>query len=193
MTTPRRFLVVDLEATCWERAAPAPNEIIEIGSVCYDVGLGPVDEFQTFVRPILMPALSPFCKELTQVRQSDVDAAPLFPEALRAWCEWAADHSPWVLASWGLYDRKQLAHDCGLHGVDYPFAGHVNIKAAFAKARGTRPCGMAQALHQVGLPLVGTHHRGIDDARNIARLLDWLVRHAGAAQVIRLGATEAVG
>jgi inhibitor of KinA sporulation pathway (predicted exonuclease) len=49
---------------------------------------------------------------------------------------------------------------------------------------------MAEALRQVSLPLVGTHHRGIDDARNIARLLDWLVRRAGVGQVVRLGATE---
>jgi inhibitor of KinA sporulation pathway (predicted exonuclease) len=31
--------------------------------------------------------------------------------------------------------------------------------------------GMAKALRHVGLELQGTHHRGIDDARNIARLL----------------------
>src|SRR5262249_62190437 len=154
---PRRFLVVDLEATCWERHAPAPNEIIEIGSVCHDVALGPVDEFQTFVRPILMPALSPFCKELTKVRQSDVDTAPLFPEALAEWCEWAEELGPWVLASWGLYDRKQLANDCRLHGVDYPFIGHINIKTTFARARNFRPCGMAEALRQGGLPLVAPH------------------------------------
>ena len=30
--------------------------------------------------------------------------------------------------------------------------------------------GMAQALQQLGLELKGTHHRGIDDARNIAAI-----------------------
>ena len=39
--------------------------------------------------------------------------------------------------------------------------------------------GMAGALRRVGLPLVGTHHRGIDDARNIARLLPWVLGRAG--------------
>ena len=29
---------------------------------------------------------------------------------------------------------------------------------------------MAQALQQLGLELKGTHHRGIDDARNIAAI-----------------------
>lgn len=33
-----------------------------------------------------------------------------------------------------------------------------------------KSCGMARALEIAGLPLEGTHHRGADDARNIARL-----------------------
>jgi inhibitor of KinA sporulation pathway (predicted exonuclease) len=32
---------------------------------------------------------------------------------------------------------------------------------------------MARALQMVGLPLDGSHHRGLDDARNIAKLLPW--------------------
>jgi 3'-5' exoribonuclease 1 len=32
---------------------------------------------------------------------------------------------------------------------------------------------MDGALRRVGLDLVGTHHRGIDDARNIARVLPY--------------------
>ena len=35
--------------------------------------------------------------------------------------------------------------------------------------------GMAKALQLVGLPLEGTHHRGIDDARNIAKLLPYIL------------------
>jgi len=189
----RRFLVVDLEATCWDGPAPAPNEIIEIGAVLHDVAAGDLGEFQTFVHPALMPELSPFCTTLTHIKQPDVDAAPPFPEALAAWRAWAAGFAPWVLASWGFYDRRQLGDDCRRHGVEYPFIGHVNIKKAFAEMRGVRPCGMAQALRLVGLPLVGTHHRGIDDARNIAALLAWLIRHGGVGQVLAAGTTEPVG
>ncbi len=34
---------------------------------------------------------------------------------------------------------------------------------------------MARALARLGIPLEGTHHRGIDDARNIARILPYAV------------------
>jgi len=43
--------------------------------------------------------------------------------------------------------------------------------------------GMAGALKLCGLPLEGTHHRGIDDARNIARMLPWIVGDKALAPV----------
>ena len=39
----------------------------------------------------------------------------------------------------------------------------------------TKKIGLHEAIERVGLRLAGTHHRGIDDARNIARLLPWIV------------------
>ena len=63
--------------------------------------------------------------------------------------------------------------DARYHGVALPFGDrHLNLKAEFSSRKSTRKrFGMAAALRAVGLPLAGTHHRGIDDARNIARLL----------------------
>jgi inhibitor of KinA sporulation pathway (predicted exonuclease) len=182
-----RFVLVDLEATCWEKNPPAPHEVIEIGSVCYEVGRGSIGEFQTFIRPLLQPILSPFCRELTHIRQQDVDPAPRFPEALEQFSAWAASLAPYTLAAWGAYDRKQLREDCQRHKVHYPFTNYVNIKQAFARIKNCRPCGMAAALHKVGLPLEGTHHRGIDDVRNIARLLDHLIASAGVEEVLAEG------
>ena len=55
-------------------------------------------------------------------------------------------------------------------------SGHMNLKLAFSDRLGVnKKFGMAGAIEQVGLELEGTHHRGIDDARNIARLLPWCV------------------
>jgi inhibitor of KinA sporulation pathway (predicted exonuclease) len=181
---PERLLIVDLEATCWERNPPAPHEIIEIGAVAYEMGRGPLAEFQTFVRPRLKPILSPFCTRLTSIRQKDVEGAPPFPEALEALSCWAEAYAPYTLAAWGNYDRGQFQDDCRLHRVVYPFGAYLNIKTAFARLVNCRPCGMARALHLAGLTLEGTHHRGIDDVRNIARLVDYLVARVGSARVL---------
>lgn len=58
----------------------------------------------------------------------------------------------------------------------YPFEDHLNLKRRFTERMGLRkPEGMRGALRRVGLPLEGTHHRGIDDARNLAGLLPYIV------------------
>jgi len=141
--------------------------------VAYEVDYGVSGEYQTFVRPKLNPFLSDFCTELTSIRQRDIDLAPDFPSALADFVEWTERYVPFVLASWGDYDRKQLHEDCELHGLEYPFGKHVNLKKAFARLEGRcKQCGMRQALRMLQIPLDGTHHRGIDDARNIAKIVD---------------------
>ncbi|MGL5878057.1 MAG: 3'-5' exonuclease, partial [Xenococcaceae cyanobacterium] len=53
---------------------------------------------------------------------------------------------------------------------------HLNLKQLFSENQNLpKKYGMAQALDLVGIKLVGTHHRGIDDARNIAKLLPYIL------------------
>lgn len=190
--SPAFHLVIDLEATCDEdhRIPRAQTEIIEIGAVLVDTEtLTPVDEFATFVRPIVHRKLTPFCAALTHITQADVDGAPLFPEALSRLGRFIGGRDA-LFCSWGDYDRDQFGRDASRHGVRLPFSNrHLNLKKRFSEQLGEEQrYGMAGALRRVGLPLVGTHHRGIDDARNIARLLPWVLGRAGG-QPVRAGVT----
>lgn len=178
-TRDRDYLVIDLEATCDDGGAVPRHEmeIIEIGAVLVDGRtLRPVDEFQTFIRPRRHPRLTPFCTSLTSITQAEVDAAPGFPEAIEALRVFMADRYP-LFSSWGAYDNGQFKQDAGHHGVKLPFGpDHLNLKQAFSDALGVKKrFGMARALMRVGIELEGTHHRGIDDARNIAKLLPYCV------------------
>jgi 3'-5' exoribonuclease 1 len=168
-----RYVIVDLEATCWEKGtSPDRQEIIEIGAVSLDSNVGPAsEEFACFVRPLIRPFLSAFCVQLTGVRQEDVDQAELFPVAFERFLTWIGP-KPFVLCSWGLYDLKQFRIDCRHHNIPFPmtFERHINLKKEFARLKGVRKMGMAAALRHLKLPLEGQHHRGIDDARNIAKI-----------------------
>jgi inhibitor of KinA sporulation pathway (predicted exonuclease) len=171
-----RIVVMDLEATCDDRGAVPKQEmeIIEIGAVLVEPReFAFLSEYQSFVRPQRHPTLTAFCRELTTISQAEVDAAPLFPQVIAAFKTWMYGHGATVFCSWGDYDRKQMQLDCAVHGIPYPMPGrHLNVKALFSETRGIKKrLGMAEALQQAGLELTGTHHRGIDDARNIARLL----------------------
>lgn len=159
------------------------TEIIEIGAVLVDATtLEPVDEHQTFLRPVRHPRLTPFCTRLTRIRQEDVDGAPLFPEAIRNLGAWLHGRRA-LFSSWGDYDKNQLGREAAHHRLRLPFGqAHLNVKRRFSEVLDDpKRYGMGEALRRVGLPLVGTHHRGIDDARNIARLLRWIVEHEARA------------
>lgn len=175
---PAFFLVIDLEATCDEegRIPEKIMEIIEIGAVLVDgATLEPVGEFATFVRPVIRPTLTAFCTKLTTITQADVDGAPTFPAAIEALGRFVGERDA-LFGSWGDYDRKQFEIDANRWGVPLPLRGHMNIKKRFSAALGeTTRYGMASALERLGLPLQGTHHRGIDDARNIARILPYAI------------------
>ena len=172
-------LVIDLEATCDDAdGLPASDmEIIEIGAVWATVEGSVLDTFQALVRPVVRPQLTPFCRQLTNIQQADVDGAELFPAVAARLASFAQRHqapgATW--GSWGQFDAKQLARDCERHGIESPLAAfeHVNLKRRFAKGRKIKEVGMARALQMVDLPLDGSHDRGLDDARNIAKLLPW--------------------
>ncbi|HLO47173.1 MAG TPA: 3'-5' exonuclease [Kamptonema sp.] len=174
------YLVVDLEATCCDRGTIRQDrmEIIEIGAVIVEPKtLTIIDEFQTFIKPVRHPILTEFCKSLTSISQKQVDGAPTYPEAIALLKNWLSGYSNAVFGSWGDYDRKQFQQDSNFHKVPFPIAyPHVNLKQLFTETQALpKRYGMAKALQLAGLPLEGTHHRGIDDARNIAKLLPYIL------------------
>ncbi len=177
------YLVVDLEATCDDLGAVPrhESEIIEIGAVLVDhTSLQPIAELVLFVRPIVHPQLTPFCTRLTSITQAMIEHAPEFSAAAARLAAFGAGA---LFCSWGNYDRNQLASDAQRHGIPSPLGPeHENLKQAFASAANMRRgLGTLAAFERAGLVFEGTHHRGIDDARNIARLLPFILNRREAA------------
>jgi inhibitor of KinA sporulation pathway (predicted exonuclease) len=175
MMKPDYYLVVDLEATCDDLGSVPrhESETIEIGAVLVDgASLSPIAEQMIFVRPTLHP-ITPFCTRLTTITPEMVEHALRFPAALARLAAFGAGA---LFCSWGAYDRNQLAADARRCGVEMPFRDHWNLKEAYAARAGTRRgLGNQSALRRLGITPEGTHHRGIDDARNIARLLPYVL------------------
>lgn len=186
-----RILVVDLEATCSDDGSINADEmeIIEIGA-CWTTQDGQVlERFQQLVKPLVRPTLTTFCKQLIGIRQEEIDDAPLFPiaaQALQAFVnELVLPDTIWM--SWGTYDYKQLLRDAQRHGVAMPLTmPHQNAKRLFAKAqRIGKEVGMTKACTLAGLELEGQHHRGLDDAVNIAKLMPWVLGKASLRSPIK--------
>lgn len=169
------ILIIDLEATCADDGSiPSEEmEIIEVGAVWATADGHVLDTFQCFVLPMMHPQLTGFCMELTKISQGDVDAAEPWATAAPQLADFARRYEGYYWASWGAYDRLQVARECARHAIANPFVQmpHTNLKAAFAKARRIKQVGMATALKIARLPIEGELHRALADALNIARLL----------------------
>jgi inhibitor of KinA sporulation pathway (predicted exonuclease) len=170
------YLIIDLEATCSNDGAVPRHEmeIIEIGAVMQSSLTFEIEsEFQTFVQPVRHPQLTEFCTELTGIKQREIADAPLFGLALESLKKWMDAFDDALFCSWGDYDRNQFIQDCEYHELGYPFrSNHLNLKAEFSRSLNLRKrLGIAEALRHLGLDFEGNHHRGLDDARNIARVV----------------------
>ena len=171
----KSLVIVDLEATCCDEKSVPRNEmeIIEIGAVQVDPDTGEIiSEFEAFVKPVRHPELTDFCTELTSITQQDVNRAKGYPEVIASFKQWLTEIEVYDFCSWGAYDKSQFEQDCEFHNIPYPFIGkHRNLKKEFSEALGVKKqFGLGRAIKHLGLEFEGTAHRGIDDARNIARV-----------------------
>lgn len=177
------YIIYDLEATCWEHKRPTyTQEIIEIGAVKMNQYIEVESLFSEFVKPVYHPTLSPFCKELTSIQQEDVEKAKEFPEVVENFIDWIGwnDDEEYLLCSWGHFDKKALRESCDLYNMENDWVDHhINLKQQFQKIKKAhRPIGLKRAVEKEGFEWTGQHHRGIDDAKNLARLFaryfdDW--------------------
>ncbi|HET6572819.1 MAG TPA: 3'-5' exonuclease [Fimbriiglobus sp.] len=173
------ILVIDIEATCWEGNPPAgqTSEVIEIGVCPLEIStLTRLGKRSMMVRPE-RSVVSPFCTGLTTITPEMAAGGVTFREACKTLRrEFLADQRAW--ASFGDYDRKQFERQCRETGMPYPFGPtHLNVKTLFALSRGLpREIGAREAVEAFGHTFEGTHHRGDDDAWNVAAVLIEVLR-----------------
>eukprot|EP01047_Picozoa_sp_COSAG01_P058167 COSAG01_NODE_6817_length_3485_cov_42.916716_1_plen_918_part_01 len=187
----RYLVILDFEATCDDGGCIPHDEreIIEVPALLLDLQqLAVIAEFHSFVRPVQHPVLTEFCSELTGIQQAQVDAAPTLPEVLAALTAWLATvgvglaplvdpvtkRPNFAFATCGDWDfQSGLPSECARKGLELPWwAGWwVNMKVSFKETYALpRKKDMTNMLSFLKMPLIGHHHSGIDDSRNIAAL-----------------------
>jgi len=179
-------IMIDLEATCWDGEPPdgQVSEIIEIGICPLELATGKrLEKRSILVRPE-RSTVSAFCTSLTTITPEMAAGGIAFADAC-AILRREYDTKERLWASFGDYDRNQFQRQCESTGIGYPFGpGHLNVKTLFAIARGLpHEVGLDGAVRMLGRDLEGTHHRGHDDAWNIAGVLaDLLTGFRSAAR-----------
>jgi inhibitor of KinA sporulation pathway (predicted exonuclease) len=161
-------------------------EIIEFPSVLYKITESSdgttcseyIAEFHEYVRPTMCPVLSEFCTFLTGIEQTTVDQARTIGEVYHDHIKWLHDHVPFgvpcIIATDGDWDlQTQLPRELRNKMLkrNKLYSTYINVKHEFEAIYATKARGMTNQLDFLGLTLDGRHHSGIDDTKNIAKIM----------------------
>ncbi|KAH9944065.1 exonuclease RNase T and DNA polymerase III [Epithele typhae] len=157
--------------------------------------------FHEYVRPVHHPTLTPFCTNLTGIEQTTVDSSETFPPVWKRFLEFLREHGVLehpeaaTFLTCGDWDLKTMlpqqlrSSDLPMDwpepgkvgaavvtgaasGLPPPFDRWINIKKEYRELYGLRSAqGMDKMLRHAGMKLEGRHHSGIDDCKNILRLV----------------------
>lgn len=182
----RYICILDFEATCWndngiENKDKSQIEIIEFPSILYKLQnnkLEKIGEFHEYVKPIINPVLSEFCTELTGIKQETVDKADIFPNVFNRHYNWIKTNvlnlEKLTFLTCGAWDLKiQLPRELNNKKIKNKeaYSHFINIKDEFEYFYKNKAYGMDGMLKYLKLTLDGKHHSGIDDCRNISKIL----------------------
>ena len=171
-------------------------EIIEFPVVLIDTrSMKQVACFHTFIKPEIYPTLTDFCKELTGISQEEVDGGVVLQVAIRQLHSFLLENevfgSNYAFVSCGSFDANAIKWECSYKELFVPsyLKRWINIQQVFPihkycndrenyvddvyaikqdfKILKT----IQEFLEMCGLEFEGREHSGIDDAKNIARVI----------------------
>lgn len=186
------LLVLDFEATCQDKedkSVPKMKvyEIIEFPVLVIDVKKQEViNKFHYYIKPDIHPVLTTYCTELTGIEQKTVDSGISLLECMKKLESFLAENkileSNFSFITCGDWDLKTcLRNELKYKGVlQYPnyLKQWVNVKFNFYDYMNwsEQTTGMPGMLKRLGLTLEGRHHSGIDDCKNIAKIVISLLK-----------------
>lgn len=177
--------ILDFEATCFENNEVPRNkmEIIEFPSLLYKVNTDNnsyefISEFHEYVKPTYKPKLTDFCKNLTGITQEIVDVSNTIDIVYNNHIKWLntfiTENDNFIIATCGAWDLKTMLpneiYNKNLKIHKY-YNRFMNVKDEFNYFYKKNAKGMIDMLNFLKIKLTGKHHSGIDDTRNITKIL----------------------
>ncbi|XP_021288852.1 uncharacterized exonuclease domain-containing protein At3g15140 [Herrania umbratica] len=188
------FLVLDLEGKV---------EILEFPVLLMDAKtLRVLDFFHRFVRPSEMSeqAINKYIEGKYGKFGVDRvwhDTAQPFKEVIQQFEAWLTQHQLWekkggasltqaAFVTCGNWDLKtKVPQQCKVSGIKLPpyFMEWINLKDVYLNFYGREARGMMSMMKQLEIPSFGCHHLGIDDTKNIARVLQHMLADGAVMQI----------
>lgn len=188
------FLILDLEGKV---------EILEFPVVMIDAqSMEFIDSFHRFVRPTAMSEL-----RITEYIEGKYgkfgvdrvwhDTAITFKEVLQEFEDWIGNHNLWskeqggslnsaAFVTCGNWDLKtKVPEQCRVSKIKLPtyFMEWINLKDIYLNFYNRRATGMMTMMRELQMPIVGSHHLGIDDSKNIARVVQRMLADGAVIKI----------
>lgn len=188
------FLVLDLEGKV---------EILEFPVLVIDAKtMAVVDIFHRFVRPSVMSEQR--INEYIEGKYGKLgvdrvwhDTAIPFDEVINQFEAWMSEHCLWAKGSSGYltnaafvtcgnWDLKtKVPQQCKVSKMNIPpyFMEWINLKDVYLNFYKRRATGMVTMMRELEIPLIGSHHLGIDDTKNITRVVQRMLTDGALLQI----------
>jgi ERI1 exoribonuclease 3 len=118
-------------------------------------------------------------------------------EVLQEFEDWIEHHKFWkkeqggalnsaAFITCGNWDLKtKVPEQCRVSKIKLPsyFMEWINLKDIYLNFYNRRATGMMTMMRELQMPIVGSHHLGIDDAKNIARVVQRMLADGAVMQI----------
>jgi 3'-5' exoribonuclease 1 len=180
-------ILLDLEATCWDKndkCCKANSEIIQISAVSVNRNFIIESVFSEYIKPIKNQQLSKYCMELTGIEQRDVDVAPSFNTVINKFNQWLIEHREKVyypIVIWGNSDKLFLQKSLRLNKCN----GEINkyllqnklydLQSKFMEFMYLEnKISLTKSLAIIGEPFNGKKHDALIDVKNMIKIYRFL-------------------
>lgn len=89
----------------------------------------------------------------------------------------------WTSGNWDV--KTKIPEQCRVSSIKLPsyFMEWINLKDIYLNFYKKRAPGMLSMMRELNIPLQGSHHLGIDDAKNITRVLQHMLSDGASLQI----------
>jgi len=173
------YILLDLEATCWitpPRPKKQITEIIEIAAIAFEDPSNIIDNFHTYIKPEIYPNISESCKELTGIKQIDLDLAEPFKPSIQKFEEWLDGFPNPIIFVWGNFDKAQIIKESMFKKYTGKLFKMTNkrilaIDKILKKTYSLQKTGLLNVLSHFGLSFEGIPHKAEDDIKNTLNII----------------------
>nr|CAB3470492.1 unnamed protein product [Digitaria exilis] len=125
------------------------------------------------------------------------DTAIPFKQVLQEFEDWMENNNLWkkkqggslksaAFVTCGNWDLKtKVPEQCKVSKIKLPtyFMEWINVKDIYLNFYRRRATGMMTMMRELQMPIVGSHHLGIDDSKNIARVVQRMLAEGAVMQI----------